>query len=391
MPVVFHVSSRASSCTPTGGRGLPRPGEPLTDDDDLRPVRVCAASLDSVASEWDELAAGTGASPFVRPGWIEAWWDAFGRGRLTVLAARRDRALVGVLPVSHRHGVLRSPSNEHTPVFDVVAVDEAAVLALGSLLFDARARAVTLVRLAGDGPGLVGLEACGAQAGYRTAVSPVARSPYIACPPTLADHERGLSGKLRQDLARCLRRLGEEGAVTIEVTNGRSDLAGLLDEGYRVEALSWKGARGTAIASDARTRRFYDAVARWASARGWLRLVYLRLDGRAIAFQFDLEAGGIQYMLKTGYDPAFRRYSPGKLLMDAMAARAVSTGLETYELLGTVEPWKERWTATSREYVRLDAYAPSAAGSASWALRTHGRRLARRIPLASRAAAVLRR
>ena len=68
----------------------------------------------------------------------------------------------------------------------------------------------------------------------------------------------------------------------------------------------------------------------------------------------------------------------------------MSTGLATYELLGTDDPWKDRWTSTVREYVRLEAYAPSPAGAISWAVTTHGRRLARRVPLASRAAAALR-
>jgi CelD/BcsL family acetyltransferase involved in cellulose biosynthesis len=287
--------------------------------------------------------------------------------------------------------VLRSPTNEHTPAFGVVAADDAAVRALGDTLFGGRVRTVTLGRLAGDEPGRAGLEASSAQAGYRTAVTPVARSPYIACAPRLEDHERGLGRNLRHDVQRRQRRLCEEGAVTIDVTGGGANLAGLLDEGFRVEALSWKGARGTAIASDARTRRFYDAVARWASPRGWLRLAFLRLDGRAIAFQFDLEADRTYYSLKIGYDPAFDRYSPGKLLAYAMVARAVSTGLATYELLGLDEPWKEHWTSTFREYVRFQAYAPSPAGAASWAVATHGRRLARRIPLASRVAAALRR
>jgi CelD/BcsL family acetyltransferase involved in cellulose biosynthesis len=287
--------------------------------------------------------------------------------------------------------VLRGPTNEHTPAFDVVAADDAAVRAVAGALFAARVRTLTLGRLAGEGAGRAALEASGAEAGYRTAVTPVARSPYIACTATLEDHERGLGRNLRHDVQRRQRRLCEEGAVTIDVTHGGANLAGLLDEGFRVEALSWKGARGTAIASDARTLRFYDAVARWASARGWLRLAFLRLDGRAIAFQFDLEAGRTYYSLKIGYDPTFDRYSPGKLLAYAMVARAVSTGLATYELLGTDEPWKDRWTSTVREYVRLDAYAPSPAGAASWAVATHGRRLARRVPLASRIAAMLRR
>jgi CelD/BcsL family acetyltransferase involved in cellulose biosynthesis len=287
--------------------------------------------------------------------------------------------------------VLCSLTNEHTPAFDVVAADGAAVCAIAKALFGARVRTVTLGRLAGDGAGRSGLETSSAQAGYRMAVTPVARAPYIACAPTLEDHERELSRNLRHDVQRRMRRLCEQGAVTIDVTDGGTNLAGLLNEGFRVEALGWKGAEGTAIASDARTRAFYDAVARWASASGWLRLAFLRLDGRAIAFQFDLEVGRSYYSLKIGYDPAFDRYSPGKLLTYAMVARAVSTALATYELLGSDEPWKDRWTSNFREYVRLEAYAPSPAGVASWAVATHGRRLTRRVPLASRIAAVLRR
>jgi CelD/BcsL family acetyltransferase involved in cellulose biosynthesis len=352
---------------------------------------VAAARLADVAAEWDDLATATNASPFVRPGWIEAWWHAFGRGDLRVLSARRDGALVAALPVALGRGAVRSPTNEHTPSFDVVATDEAAARAIGGALAGSRVRAVTLGRLAAGGTGHAAVGAACSAAGYRTEVVPVARAPYIACAPTLEEHERGMSRNLRHDVQRRLRRLGDEGGVAIEVRDGTSDLDAALDEAFGVEALGWKGARGTAIASDARTREFYGGVARWAAARGWLRLAFLRLDGRAIAFQFDLEAGGTYYSLKIGYDRTFDRYSPGKLLAYAMVGRAVSTGLATYELLGTDEPWKHRWTSTFRPQVRLEAYAPSVAGTAAWAMATHGRRLARRIPLASRAAAALRR
>jgi CelD/BcsL family acetyltransferase involved in cellulose biosynthesis len=387
-PPVTLIARSPKAC---GARSSTRSETPLTAEGDLRPVRVSVADIDSVATEWDELAARTGASPFVRPGWIRAWWGSFGRGDLRLLAARRDGALVGVLPLGLRHGALCSPTNEHTPAFDVVAADDAAARAVTDSLFAVRVRTVRIGRLAGGGTARAGLETSGARAGYRMGVTPVARSPYIACAPKLEDHERGLSSNLRHDVERRMRRLCEQGAVVIDVTDGGTNLARLLDEGFRVEALSWKGAQGTAIASDARTRRFYDAVARWASARGWLRLAFLRLDGRAIAFQFDLEVERTYFSLKIGYDPAFDSYSPGKLLTYAMVARAVSTGLATYELLGTNDPWKDRWTSNFREYVRLEAYAPSRSGTVSWAVVTHGRRLARRIPLMSRVAAALRR
>src|SRR5207247_10269646 len=69
---------------------------------------------------------------------------------------------------------------------------------------------------------------------------------------------------------------------TLEVVDGSERLDELLEEGFRVEASGWKSRAGTAIASRPDTRRFYTDVARWASDRGWLRLAFLRLGGRAL-------------------------------------------------------------------------------------------------------------
>src|SRR5262249_41813831 len=44
-----------------------------------------------LAREWEELADRVQAVPWVRPGWVAAWWRAFGKGALEVLAVRRGR------------------------------------------------------------------------------------------------------------------------------------------------------------------------------------------------------------------------------------------------------------------------------------------------------------
>jgi CelD/BcsL family acetyltransferase involved in cellulose biosynthesis len=183
----------------------------------------------------------------------------------------------------------------------------------------------------------------------------------------------------------------EAGAVSVQVCDGHESLDDLLGEGFAVEASSWKGAGGTAITSQDSTRSFYRGVAQWAASLGWLRLAFLRLDGRAIAFQFDLEVDGTYYSLKIGFDPAYERFSPGKLLAYAMVSRAVASGLGRYELLGTDEAWKYRWTETTHERVALRAFAPTPAGLAAWSNHAYMRPLARRIPLARRLADAFRR
>ncbi len=85
--------------------------------------------LAAVSSEWEDLAERTGATPFVRPGWVAAWWDAYGKGRLEIRCVRHaaDGRLAALVPVRREGGVLGSPTNWHSPTFGLLAEsDEAA-------------------------------------------------------------------------------------------------------------------------------------------------------------------------------------------------------------------------------------------------------------------------
>ena len=290
-----------------------------------------------------------------------------------------------------RRGAWRSPTNAHSPGFDLLALDADVLEALAGALFQDRVRDLAAAPLDVSGPALRALGEAARANGYRTFVHAVSRAPYLPLAGGLRAHEASLSRNLRHDVQRRLRRLCEAGIVSVEVSDGSARLDDLLEEGLRVEALSWKGRRGTAIASGEETTRFYTGLARWAASAGWLRLAFLRLDGRAIAFQLDLQLRATYYSLKIGYDPEFERFSPGKLLAYTMVSRAVASGLQAYELLGREEPWKDRWTELAREQVEFRAFSPSPAGRLACSTFVYGRPLARRIPFASRVAAGLRR
>ena len=83
-----------------------------------------------------------------------------------------------------------------------------------------------------------------------------------------------------------------------------------------------KGRKGTAIRSRPDSRRFYEQIARWAAQRDLLRLFFLRVDGRAVAFAFVLQDRQRLYDLKNGFDEAVAEASPcpGTLPTDDRAA-----------------------------------------------------------------------
>lgn len=337
------------------------------------------------------MAERAGAVPFLYPGWLRAWRAAFGVRAPRVVTARRDGLLVGLLPMQLRGGALHAPTNVHTPVFDLLAVDGEAAQAVAHGLFATGVHEIAVGPLDADAEGLRILRAAAREAGYRVLLRPVAHPPHLRLGGDLKTYQRSMSQNLRHDVERRFRRLCDAGVVSVQISNGHDQLGESLEEAFRVEKLSWKGKRGTAIASRKETSRFYAELAQWAASRDWLRLAFLRLDGRPIAFQFDLEVRPTYYSLKIGYDPEFERFSPGKLLAYTMVSRAVALGLTGYELLGTDEAWKHRWTQDVREHVTLRAFARSPAGVLAWSAAAYVGPLARRVLLATRAAAALRR
>jgi CelD/BcsL family acetyltransferase involved in cellulose biosynthesis len=284
--------------------------------------------------------------------------------------------------VSHRHGLCASPSNWHSPQYGVVSADCAATGSLLERLFDSRSQLVSL-RLLAHGDAIVeGLRAAASRSQYHPALRVQARCPLVEIDGDWDAYERRLSRNLRQDLARCQRRLAELGPVKLEV----SDSAEELEAAFALEQLSWKGARGTAMASRPQTRRFYTEIARWAQERGWLRLIFLRAGERRVAFHLALEQGGSYVPLKGGLDPLVSRCSPGKLMIRATLERAFATGLRRYEFVAGGEDYKLRWATDVSDRVHFRAFASTLRGASLRMADLRARPLARRAVSAARRA-----
>jgi CelD/BcsL family acetyltransferase involved in cellulose biosynthesis len=333
--------------------------------------------------EWDDLADRIDAPPWLRRGWLRPFWRAFG-GTPQPVVHRRHGSLAGLAPMMRRNGAIVSSTNWHTPAFGFLAVDEDAEDKLARVLVRRRVPRVTLAFLpAGRTLQTVRRTADGNH--QRVLARVVVRSPWIAADASWEAYEQHLRPKLRRELRRRRRLLERSGELSFEITDGNDRLGELLDEGFAVEAAGWKGARSTAIASRANTERFYRDIAIWAASRGWLRLAYLRLDGRPLAFDFAIEAAGAHFLLKTGFDPAYARFAPGKLLRLEMIRRAFAAReLERYEFLGADDAWKLEWTTERRDLWRIDCFGATAPGFLQWSAFAYGRPIAKRARAAAR-------
>ncbi|KUO57841.1 MAG: hypothetical protein APF78_02320 [Sphingomonadales bacterium BRH_c3] len=190
----------------------------------------------------------------------------------------------------------------------------------------------------------------------------MARQPMGAMPKIDLDHswtepENHFSNRRRSDFRRMARKAQASGDVTFEIVEpSPEELEALMDEAFDIEARSWKGRSGTAIKQDQRTEAFYRAYARSAMEAGILRLCFMRIDGVAAAMQFAVECENRFWLIKVGYDEAYKHVSPGNLLMRETIKYAAESGLEGYEFLGKEAEWTKLWASHARPIATIRTY-----------------------------------
>lgn len=352
-------------------------------------------SLFEIEERWDALVARSAdPTPFLRARWLRAWWEAFGRGRARVVAVHdgSGRLVGGAVFDAFRGRFERFPcrilalaANVHSNRADLLA-DAGCVDAVADAIaawVHAERRTWTVLRAdetPADGVAARAFLEALARRGHPVGVQAAARPPWIDLSAGMEAFEATLKSKWKSNLRNREKRLGQLGRVLHEtVWCSLPDLDARLDDCFRMEALAWKGAAGSAILSDRRTLAFYRSIASGAAADGTLALHTLRVSGRLVAFQLDLVDGPVEYVLKIGYDPALSAYSPGALLLKRVIATAAARGMRAVDLLGDDMPWKRDWTSAFRPHVRAIAFARGPVGRAFWSLRFRALPAARRV------------
>jgi CelD/BcsL family acetyltransferase involved in cellulose biosynthesis len=127
-----------------------------------------------------------------------------------------------------------------------------------------------------------------------------------------------------KEALRQLRRLQAKGHVELKISISGPEAAPVFEDFLKVEASGWKGTEGTALTCRPETLAFAKAALHPAVASTLCDAIYL--DGRPIAADVSLLAGGRLMTLKCGYDEEFRQFSPGVVLDYLLCEHALQSG-----------------------------------------------------------------
>ena len=104
---------------------------------------------------------------------------------------------------------------------------------------------------------------------------------------------------------------------------------------------------------------FIEGLAHRLSESGWLRLAILYIEGQPVAAQFWFVVNGKASIFKLAYDEAWKRYSPGSILISYLMEYVIETDkVEEIDFLTGNDAYKADWMSERRERWRLYCAKP---------------------------------
>ncbi len=357
------------------------------------------ARLESLRSQWDELAAGAG-NPYALSGWLLPWWRHArpSNAQLRLVCAFDGDELVGIAPFFVARGPARSATYRLLGAGTSTGVEPVA--RSGRERECAGSFAAVLAR-ASPSPRLLRLEGVAREsvwpgllretwpARLHERVRETAPAPFVTTRGLT--YERwldGLSRKFRRTLRLGERRLAETGASV--------RLAPPAEAGPAVQAFialhhaRWAGRGGSGVVGPGVERMLADLPQELAAPR--LQIWVLEADGRVVSAVIFLSAGGVTTSWLGGFDESFSVASPLLLTIDGAVRHAIERGEERLDLGPGRQTLKERFADGERELAWIDL-VPGGLRSAPVRAALGAERAARALPpgLKSKLKPLLRR
>lgn len=365
------------------------------------PTSVEVIALDeafaALAVQWSGLAkTDTPFGVFLSHEWFSAAW-AWRRldSDLMVLAVRDGDLLIGLLPLvrsrsgkslGRRLGWLAVPD---TQVCDLLAVDgrqaEAADAIAHALANRRDWNTLHLDYLDPSGSTVALLLPRLARGGLAVCVREGGRNPYVELGGGWKAFYDTRSRSLKKANNLAANRLKKAGDVSIHLEGtaeaGSAQSAqwrDAVDTTIEVSARSWKQSTGNSLDQPG-PQAFIRTLSESAAARGWLSIWLLRLNGKPMAAEYQLVAGGNVHALRADFDAECVELSPGSHLFRTLLESLFDKGLSRYYMGPGENPYKLRWTDLGKPVSQAVVYNRTIGGRIAWLRDEFAIPLARRL------------
>jgi len=321
--------------------------------------------LAALEPEWQRLAAVCAtATVFQTYEWNAAWWRHFGRlsgRRLRVVVFRdMDGVLVGLAPLMtsfwyatflRRLSFLGTGTSDYLDVLAAPGWEDAVADALYAYLRHVGGWQIADFQQLREG-GLLRGRLPAPDLGLNSLEAEGEPCPFLALPPEWPMLLQGLGKKTRANVGYYDRSLHKVYDVEIGPVRDEAALDGELTRLFELHQRRWNQRWLPGVFGGRRVQAFHRDAARRLLHRGWLRLFSLKLDGQTQASLYCFAFGDRVCYYQGGFEPTLARLSLGTVLTARAMQAAVSEGRQVFDFLRGDEPYKAKWTHSTRANAR---------------------------------------
>ena len=330
--------------------------------------RLCAA--------WNEILSETPeANAQLTYEWLCSWWEVFGdNNELALITATEGGRVVGIAPLAITTVVgkaglrlkkLTFVGDGFTDYQDLLIAsqtrEETLRALLRSVVNDSGNWDVVHFRnIRGDSPNLPILRDVLEGTPYEVTERINIRSPYIPIDCGWNDYYASLGKNIRSDLRRRSNRLAKLGKAEFVRLHEVGDAKRTLEIIKSIHvACRWARGERSWYTDDKRSR-FVSLILKRFSDRKWLDLVFLKLNGRIIAYYLGFAYNGVVHFWNTGFDPEFSSLGPGKLLLHHWIKDSFANGCREFDFMVGEESYKLQWARPTRPNYELFVFKNTA-------------------------------
>ncbi|HMP81820.1 MAG TPA: GNAT family N-acetyltransferase [Verrucomicrobiota bacterium] len=313
-------------------------------------------------TQWERLlATGPTNAVFLTHEWQSAWWKAFGRGELLLIAVERDGEIVALAPLFTEAGMVYFVGSGGSDYLDFIGdISEPEVL--DALLLAARERVAGFLgfvfyHVPDKSPTGRLLNEAAARLGLRIFDEGDQSAPTLEF---TADKSNAVAAANKKSLVRHEKFFARDGTLKVQHFRTSAEMLPHLDEFFEQHIARWASTPSPSLFNDPAQRNFYRLLTETAADAGWLRFTRVQWQVRAIAFHFGFSRRGDFMWYKPSFAVDLARHSPGEVLLRQLLFAAIEEGAREFDFGLGDEAFKSRFATKVNRVRNWGLYPPAA-------------------------------
>ena len=317
--------------------------------------------------DWNALVQKSSTNtPFQLYEYLKGWWDHKGggewnEGKLLIVCGYQDGELVGIAPLFHtvyggRNTILFLGSIEISDYLDFIYNPEAGPdFITQTLAFLKENKSpdfenLLLVNLPESSPTIKLLKEACQKNGLKMDSERAYHTPSIHLADDWDAYLAGIDKKQRHEIRRKMRR-AQESPQTISwyQVNEREKLETEIEDFFRL------------MITDEEKKKFLTekmrlqmrSIIEWAFNDSILQLSFLTVEDEKAAAYLCFDYHDRIWVYNSGFDPQFRDYSPGWVMLSYLIQNAIENGKKNFDFMRGDETYKYRFGAEDSFVLRV--------------------------------------